>query len=153
MRLERVSEKTNRNCGSCADPGTRGRNGERGRIHGADFVTRSNYFVTNARQIGDSGACRSRLSLQDATGSSRRSFDRSVRQHRLFQPPFNPVEGKVSNRDVCRHFDRVDRRTLCRAEPFRLGLNVRLTPLLQIDGYPTSTVPGCADRSVLTDST
>jgi len=39
-----------------------------------------------------------------------------------------------------------------RVESFRLGLDARLTPLLQIDGYLTSTVPGCADRSVLTDS-
>lgn len=62
------------------------------------------------------GVRRPRLSLQDATGSSRRSFDSIVRQHRLHQhrlrPPFNPEEGKMSNRDVCRHFDRVDRRAV-----------------------------------------
>jgi len=48
-----VSEKTNRNRSSCANLRARGRNGERGKIYGADFVTRSNYFVTDACQIGD----------------------------------------------------------------------------------------------------
>lgn len=46
---------------------------ERNRILGADFVTRSNYFVTSDRRLG---ARRPRLSLRDATGSRRFRFDR-----------------------------------------------------------------------------
>lgn len=73
-----------------------------------------------------------------------------VRQHRLHRPPFRPEEGRWASRDVCRHFDRVDRR--CRqAEAFRLDLDARLTPRLQIDGYPTSMVPSRADRSAFSD--
>lgn len=62
--------------------------------------------------------------------------------------------GGIAMRAPTLSFDRVDRRVrLNRASTFRLGLDVRLTPLSQIDGYPTSTVPSRVDRSALTDST
>lgn len=51
----------------------RERNGERNKILGAHFVTRSNYFVTSDRRLGGR---RPRLSLRDATGSRRFRFDR-----------------------------------------------------------------------------
>lgn len=105
----RVSGKTKRNCSSCADPGTRGRNGERGKMHGADFVTRSNYLVTDARQDRRIGRPSSspiiiEMLLAAAAAVSIRSSDSIDYTNTAFQPRGGR---KVSDRDVCRHFDRV----------------------------------------------
>lgn len=79
---------------------------------------------------------------------------RSADSHRLHRPPIGPEEREKVGIAMCApwYFDRVDRPRRP-AEAFRLGLDARLTPLLQIDGYPTSTVPSRADRSPLSDST
>lgn len=121
--------------------------------YGADFVTRSNYFVTDARQIGDWApvvlAYHYEMLLAAAAAVSIPSSDSIDYTSRL--STLKREEGEQS-RCVPAHV-RSGRSPCRRVESFRLGLDARLTLLLQIDGYPTSTMPGCADRSVLTDST
>ena len=116
---------------------TRGRNGERGKIHGADFVTRSNYFVTDARQIGDWAsvvlAYHYEMLLAAAAVVSIRSSD-SIDYSRLSTPK------KEDEQSRCMPGTSIGSIAMPSSRP---QLTARLTPLLQIDGYPTSTVPGC----------
>lgn len=134
-----VSEKTNRNCSSCADPRTRGRNGERSKIRSGfrDTIELLRYGRTSDRRLG---ARRPRLSLRDATGSSRCSFDSTAS---ITPAAFQPWRGKkVSNRDVCWHFDRVESSRFVSAStpvlhPFCKLTVIRLPrcPAVPIDRY------------------
>lgn len=114
----------------------RERNGERNKILGADFVTRSNYFVTSDRRR--SGALSSsRLSLRDAT-----DFDSIVRQHRLRYPAVPRPGERRGDVGIAMRAPTLSPSIGLIADVSSRPRRPRLTPLLQIDGYPTSTVPG-----------
>jgi len=79
----------------------RERNRERNKILGADFVTRSNYFVTSDRRSG----ARRPLVYHYEMLLAAADFDSIVRQHRLRYPtvlrPGGGEKGGPRYRDAC----------------------------------------------------
>lgn len=124
----------------------RERNGERNKILGAHFVTRSNYFVTSDRQLGSR---RPRLSLRDATGSRRFRFDRPDSIDYTIRRFFELEKGKDgASRCVSRHSSSIELIAVCyvelNLETFRLGLDVlhpfcKLT-VIRVPRCPTAPI-------------